>query len=267
MSDGDDGTQFTLLGRIDDVDPLELAQRYAYPDTVGSSFWVRGNMITSIDGGATTAGKSGDLGGPGDRAVFAALRELADVIVVGAATARVENYAGVQLGAAERLTRHNRGQAEVPPIAVVTRSGLLAHDAKLFHRTEVVPLVLTSSAAVDDTRRRLGSFAEVVDASGAQRDSVDLRRALDLLVERGLTRVLTEGGPGILGLFTEQDLLDELCLTVSPVLVGGTAGRIAAGTGAVRSAMELRHALCDSAGYLYLRYTRDRRRGAPDAGR
>ncbi|PRC62562.1 hypothetical protein C6A85_02415, partial [Mycobacterium sp. ITM-2017-0098] len=70
------------------------------------------------------------------------------------------------------------------------------------------PLILTSSDAVDATRRRLGSLAEVVDASGAQHDSVDLRLALGLLAERGLRRMLTEGGPGILGLFTEQDLLD-----------------------------------------------------------
>lgn len=264
MSGDGDGTQFTLLGGIGEVSAHGLRQRYAYPDGLRS--WVRGNMITSIDGGATTGGTSGDLGGAGDRAVFTALRELADVIVVGATTARVENYSGVQLGAAERLARQHRGQAEIPPIAVLTRSGQLDHDAKLLHRTEVPPLILTSRDAAGDTRTRLGSLAEVIDASGAQPDSVDLRTALAVLAERGLLRVLTEGGPGILGLFTDQDLLDELCVTVSPLLVGGSAGRIVAGPGEVRSAMELRHALTDDAGYLYLRYTRDRRRGAIDTG-
>lgn len=258
MSGDGDGTQFTLLGGIDQFGPHGLTQRYAYPDDL-RSWWVRGNMITSIDGGATTGGKSGDLGGAGDRAVFAALRGLADVIVVGAATARVENYSGVQLGAAERLARQHRGQAEIPPIAVITRSGQLDRDAKLLHRTEIPPLILTSSDAADDTRRRLGSLAEVIDCSGAQPDSVDLRAALAVLAERGLLRVLTEGGPGILGLFTAHDLLDELCMTISPVAVGGRAGRIVAGPGEVHSAMALRHALTDAAGYLYLRYTRDRR--------
>jgi riboflavin biosynthesis pyrimidine reductase len=263
MSGDGDGTQFTLLGGIDEVGPRDLTQRYAYPDEL-RSVWVRGNMITSIDGGATTGGKSGDLGGAGDRAVFAALRELADVVVVGAATAQVENYSGVQLGAAERLVRQQRGQAEIPPIAVLTRSGQLDRDAKLLHRTEVPPLILTSSGAVDDTRRRLGSLAEVIDASGVQPDSVDLRAALAALAGRGLLRVLTEGGPGILGLFTAQDLLDELCVTVSPLLVGGGAGRIVSGPGDVCNPMALRHALTDDAGYLYLRYTRDRGRGAED---
>lgn len=257
MSDDGDGTQFTLLGATGKIDPDELAPHYAYPAGLRSC-WVRGNMITSIDGGATTEGKSGALGGAGDRTVFATLRGLADVVVVGATTARVENYSGVQFSAAERVARQRRGQAEVPPIAVLTRSGQLDRDAKLFHQSEVAPLILTSSQAADDTRARLGSLAEVVDASGAEPDSVDLPTVLTLLAERGLVRVLTEGGPGILGLFTAQDLLDELCLTVSPTLVGGNAGRIVTGPGQVRSPMVLRHAYTDDENYLYLRYTRKR---------
>ena len=60
---------------------------------------MRANFITSLDGGATADGKSGGLAGPGDRALFRLMRELADVIVVGAGTVRVENYAGAQLSA------------------------------------------------------------------------------------------------------------------------------------------------------------------------
>ena len=257
MSGDGDGTHFTLLERAGELAATDLARRYDYPDGL-QSCWVRANMISSVDGGATSGGKSGDLGSDGDRAVFATLRELADVVVVGASTAEVENYAGVQFGAAERLARQRRGQAEVPPIAVLTRSGHIDRDAKLFHRTEVTPLILTSSDAVDDTRQRLGALAEVLDASGEQRDSVDLRTALDLLAERGLVRVLTEGGPGILGLFTEADLLDELCVTVAPLVLGGKPGRIVTGPGEVRSDLELRHALTDEKGYLYLRYVRER---------
>lgn len=257
MSGDGDGTHFTFLGGAGELAASDLAKRYSYPEDLHSC-WVRANMIASVDGGATSDGKSGDLGADGDRAVFAALRELADVVVVGASTARVENYSGVQFGAAERMTRQRRGQAEVPPIAVLTRSGHLDRDAKLFQRTEVTPLILTSSAAVDDTRQRLGTLAEVLDASGTQPDSVDLRTALDLLAERGLLRVLTEGGPGILGQFTEADLLDEVCVTVAPLLLGGKPGRIVTGSGEVRSDLALRHALTDESGYLYLRYVRER---------
>ena len=255
MSDNGDGTQFTLLGRIDGIDRDGLAGHYAYPGDLARC-WVRGNMIASADGGATSAGKSGDLGGPGDRTVFAALRELADVIVVGGATARIENYSGVSFSAAQRTARQQRAQAEVPPIAILTRSGVIERDALVLHRTEVPPLILTSCDAAADTRRRLGELAEVVDVSGAQPDSVDLQTALDVLAERGLRRVLAEGGPGILGRLVEDDLLDELCLTVAPVLVGGAASRIVSGPGQVRTGMRLRHVLTDDDGYLFLRYSR-----------
>ncbi|WP_370330762.1 pyrimidine reductase family protein [Mycolicibacterium hippocampi] len=255
MSGDGDGTQFTVLGRIDELGPGGLAQLYAYPSDL-RSYWVRGNMIASLDGGATSDGKSGALGAAGDRAVFAALREVADVIVVGASTARVENYAGVQLSASQRQSRRDRGQAEVPPIAVLTRSGHLEHDARLLRHTEVTPLILTSTDAVSDTETRLGGLAEVLDASGDRPDSVDLRTALALLAERGLRRVLTEGGPGVLGMFTAEEVLDEMCLTVAPVLVGGASQRIVTGPAEVHTAMRLRHALTDDDGYLYLRYSR-----------
>ena len=172
MPDSAAGTQFTVLGPTQTVDDAALGAFYAYPEQL-ERWWVRANMIASLDGGATTGGKSGALGGAGDRALFSLMREAADVILVGAATVRVENYSGAQLAPSARQTRQQRGQAEVPPIAVLTRSGRLDHDAKIFQRTEVAPLILTSSRAVDDTRGRLGGLAEVIDASGADPDSVD----------------------------------------------------------------------------------------------
>ena len=114
-------------------------------------------MIASLDGGATDDGKAGGLAGPGDRALFGLMRQQADVILVGAGTVRIENYSGAQFSPAQRQARQRRGQAEVPPIAVVTNSGEFDHDAKLFTRTEVPPLILTSPQAVADTHGRLGS--------------------------------------------------------------------------------------------------------------
>ena len=255
MSAEGDGAQFATLDRVEQFGRSALSKYYAYPENLRSC-WVRGNMIASIDGGATSDGKSGDLGGDGDRTLFGVLRELADVIVVGASTARVENYSGVHFSAGQRKKRQLRGQAEVPPIAVMTRSGRVARDAKLLNDTEATPLVLTSGGAVSDTRRRLGGLAEVLDASGADADSVDMRVALNLLAEKGLLRVLTEGGPGVLGMFVEQNVLDEMCLTVAPVLVGGKAARIVTGPAEVHTAMQLSHGLTDDDGYLYLRYRR-----------
>lgn len=258
MPDTAAAAQFTVLGAdgapIDGADG-RLADFYAYPADLRRC-WVRGNMIATVDGGATADGKTAALGGVGDRTIFEQMRYAADVILVGAATVRTENYSGAQVPVPQRGERQARGQAEVPPIAVVTRSGNLDPDARFFTRTEVPPLVLTSSAACDDTRRRLGGLAEVIDASGARPDEVDAASALDALAARKLFRVLTEGGPLILSLLIESDLLDELCLTIAPFLVGGKAPRIATGPGEVLTRMRPAHVLTDDDGYLYTRYVR-----------
>jgi riboflavin biosynthesis pyrimidine reductase len=249
------GTQLTLLGSVETIDERRLAELYAYPDGL-SHCWVRANFISSLDGAATVDGKSGELGGPGDRQLFRMMRELADVIVVGAGTVRAENYAGAQLSASQRQDRQARGQAEVPPIAIVTLSGHLDRDTKVFTQTEVPPLVLTCTAALPATRDRLHGIADVVDCSDADPATVDTATMLATLAARGLTRVLTEGGPSLLGTFVEQDLLDELCLTMAPAVVGGDGGRIANGTAAVQTRLRRSHVLADDHGYLYTRYVR-----------
>ena len=255
MADTAGGAQFTELGPTDSIDDARLADFYSYPDDL-QNCWVRANMIASLDGGATDDGKAGGLAGPGDRALFTVMRHAADVIVVGAATVRIENYSGAQVPVAQRHARQRRGQAEVPPIAVVTRSGRLDPDARFFTRTEVPPLILTCADSFDDTNRLLGTVAVVLNASGPESASVDGATMLKVLAERKLFRVLTEGGPHLLSQLIEDDLLDELCLTVAPILVGGLGPRIATGPGAVHSTMRRAHMLSDDEGYLYTRYVR-----------
>ncbi len=260
MSDADAATELTELvaaGATFDTDDYDrIDEYYSYPDGL-ERCWVRANMIASLDGGATDDGKAGGLAGPGDRALFTHLRQAADVILVGAATVRIENYSGAQMSAAQRQERQNRGQLEVPPIAVITRSAEFAHDAKLFTRSEVPPLILTSRDAADEVRHRLGGLAEVIDASGAQSDSVDSAVVLEVLNRRGLRRVLLEGGPSLLGDFIERELLDELCETIAPILVGGHARRIATGPGTAHVTMRRSHLLADGEGYLYARYVKE----------
>lgn len=253
-SDAAANPSLTLLRSSAELSDGDLAGLYAYPEREGT--WLRANFIASVDGGATADGKSGVLGGPGDRSLFNLLRELADVIVVGAGTVRAEGYSGAHLGVAERQRRQARGQREMPPLAVVTGSGHLDRDLGVFTQTEVPPLVLTSRAAVDAARRHLTDLCEVVDCSAGDPHSVDPAALLAALRDRGMRRVLTEGGPTLLGAFIERELLDELCLTVAPYVVGGSAQRICAGPGQVRTAMRCAHVLTDGAGYLYTRYVR-----------
>jgi riboflavin biosynthesis pyrimidine reductase len=257
VAEPDAGTHLTLLGSTESVTEAQLPELYAYPDGL-EKCWVRSNFISSLDGGATADGKSGGLAGPGDRSLFKVMRELADVVVVGAGTVRIENYGGVQLSVAGRQARQARGQSEVPPIAIVSRSGGLERDLKVFTHSEVPPLVLTCTAAADTTREYLGDAADVLDCSGSDPGSVDIRAMLTTLAARGLVRVLTEGGPGLHSSFIDADLLDELCLSLAPELVGGQARRIAAGPGQVQSALRRAHLLADDAGYLYTRYVRQR---------
>lgn len=252
-------THFTLLGPTRELAHTDLAGLYAYPEPPRT--WVRANFIASVDGGATVAGRSGGLGGPGDHTLFHLLRSLADIIVVGAGTVRAENYAGAQPSTGHRRARRDRGQTEVPQLAIVSGSGRLDTHLPVFTATMVPPLILTSAAAAAATRDRLAGLAEVLDCSGADPQRVDEATMLAVLTGRGHRRVLTEGGPSLLGALLQRGLLDELCLTTAPCLVGGDARRIAAGPGQVQTALRRAHVLADDAGYLYTRYVR----GASDA--
>ena len=247
-------TPLSQLGSVRELDDGDLPQLYGYPERDGT--WVRANFITSVDGGATAGDSSGAMGGPGDRLVFNLLRELADVIVVGAGTVRVEGYSGAHVGAAQRQRRQARGQSEVPQLAIVTRSGHLSRDMAVFTRTEVPPLVLTCTAAVDEARNLLAGLCEVLDCSGDDPGAVDEATLLTVLGDRGMHRILTEGGPTLLDSLMDRDMLDELCLTIAPYLVGGQARRIASGPGRLLTRMRCAHVLTDDAGYLYTRYVK-----------
>src|SRR5688572_1564208 len=121
-----------------DLDDGGLAAHYAYPDGLTAPY-VRVNFVASADGAVSVEGRSGGLGTDGDRRVFGTLRELADVVLVGAGTVRVEDYRGAR--------RPTRGRDLPPPIAVVTGSADLDPEARLFTDTRVPPIVLTTAGA------------------------------------------------------------------------------------------------------------------------
>jgi riboflavin biosynthesis pyrimidine reductase len=228
---------------LEPVDDAALAAHYAWPDTPAAPC-VRVNFVASLDGAASVDGRSGGLGTAADKAVFGLLRELADVVLVGAGTARAEDYRGAR--------RPTRGRATPPPVAVVTGSADLDPVSRLFTDTAVPPLVLTVESAPPQRRAALAAAgAEVAVLPRLTPDAL-----LAELGRRGLHRVLCEGGPSLLGALQAADAVDELCLTLSPLLVGGAAGRIAHGpTGASGRSMTLAGVLqADDA--LLLRYRR-----------
>jgi riboflavin biosynthesis pyrimidine reductase len=238
---------------------IALARLYSYPAADAHARpWVRANMIASADGAAVVDGRSGGLSGSADRLVFSVLRSLADVILVGAGTARAEKYRPAQRG--HIWTALREGRPPAPPIAVVTRELDLDLDGPLLADPDeqARTILLTTQAAPADRRSAAESRADVITAG---RDSVTPAAAIDALAARGHRKVLVEGGPNLLRQITDAGLLDELCLTFSPVLEGGFSGRILAGTGLSPAApmpvgLTLAHVLEDS-GSLLCRYLRE----------
>jgi riboflavin biosynthesis pyrimidine reductase len=203
---------------LEALDDNALAAHYAWPAGLAAPY-VRVNMVSSLDGAVAVEGKTGGLGSAADLTVFELLRELAEVILVGAGTVRVENYNGAR--------RPTRSRDTHPPIAVVSASAALDPDSLLFTDTFVPPLVLTLKSAPRARRDR------VREAGGelVLFEQLTPHAIIAELHRRGLHRVLCEGGPTLLGSFHEADAVDELCLTVAPLITGGGAGRITSGTG------------------------------------
>jgi len=216
---------------VDPVDPMAV---YADPPVAAGRPGVRFNMIASVDGATAVDGVAGGLGGEADRALFALLRRLADVVLVAAGTARAEGY----------------GPSPVP-IAVVTRSCRLDWDSRFFTAQFARPVVVTVATAPAEARARAAEVADVVVAG--ERD-VDLARALDVLGARGWRAVLCEGGPTLNGQLAAAGLLDELCLTLSPCLVGGDAKRLLAGPLLPGPPTLTLASACEEDGFLFLRY-------------
>ena len=224
----------------------ELAELYGYPDGLDRP-WVRVNFVSSADGAAAAGGLSEGLSSAADKRLFGLLRELAEVVLVGAGTVRAENYRGAR--------KPSRVTGEPPRIAVVTGSARLDPGTPLFTDTRVPPLIIAGAATEESDRRRLvDAGAEVVITDD---DSVAPEQVVAELERRGLRRVLCEGGPGLFGRLLAADAVDELCLTVSPLLAGGDSVRIAAGPDHPARAMRLAGALTED-GVLLLRYLRDR---------
>lgn len=218
---------------VDDVAALIAAERRHHDD---GRPWVFANMVCSLDGAVTVGGRSGHLGGDPDRAVFAALRAEADVIVAGAETVRAEGYHLARRPDAAAVARRTaRGQTQRARLCIVTRQPSVTGDPPLLAQLPDVdaaaepwerPLLATIEHPATPADPRL-------DRLELGTDGVDLRRLVDELAARGLRRILCEGGPTLLGQFAEQGLVDEWDFTIAATVVGGDGMR------AVRTPVEM----------------------------
>lgn len=223
----------------------ELRERESVPEDRPRVLMV---MVAGVDARTTLGGSSRALGGPADLALLLELRTIADAVLVGGATVRAEGYARL-VGAPDRRERRRRGGlAEDPPAVLVSRSMDLPWDAGLFAAPEQPVLVYTGretppppavSAPVEVVRLPEPTLAAAL---------ADLRR-------RGVSFLLCEGGPSLNGALLAAGLVDELFLTVSPVLTGDDAARTIV-NGALPGPLDLElRWVCEADGELYLRYT------------
>lgn len=235
----------------DVVDDPDLEAVYRYPDD-----WLAVNFVSSVDGGVEIDGHSQALSTPPDREVYWLGSDLADVVLLGAGTATVEEFDGIHPNDRTRDRRERHGLAPVPPIAVVTSGTTLTPDSPVLTDPLVPTIVLTCEATPKSRRDAWTAAGGDVVLAGT--DTVDLAVARRHLRERGLRRIDCEGGPRLFGSLLAAGQVDELRLTLSPVLVAGAAHRIAIGAGIDPQDLELASVLSE-ADTLLLRYLINRR--------
>lgn len=235
------------------MDSEALALAYAYPPLPPNGTWVRANFVSTLDGAATGGdGRSSSINTGADREVFSLLRALADVIMVGAGTARAEGYRRASIRAPWLELRE--GRPPHPAVAIVSRSGDIPPQLRKSRPDSGEVLLITcrlaGAEAIDLACRTLGEKQVIVEGD----ESVDLPAALDAMAIRGLRQILCEGGPHLMRDLTAVGRLDELCLTLAPTLVAGDSIRITAGSPV--TANLLPRLLIESQGSILGRWTR-----------
>ena len=233
---------------VSDIDPVTLYasdRRVPHADRP----WLMLNMVTSADGATSADGVSANLSSPVDRRVFAAIRAVADVVVVAAETVRREGYGPPKTSPEAAAERAARNQSPRPRLAVVSRSLDLDFTAPVFGDNPP-PLLFTVAEPSADRLAQAEAVAEVY-RMGA--DRVDLAGAMARISQLGASVVLAEGGPTLNGQLLVAGLLDEVCWTISPLLAGGDSSRMSKGAPARLQQLRLDRVLAQDH-TLFLRY-------------
>lgn len=183
--------------------------------------YLRINMVSSIDGAISIKGKAIELSSDIDRVVFHSLRSFTDLVLVGAGTMRIEEYKPVSLTIEEQSKRIERNQKAIPPIAVVTRSGEFNFTTDFFSKAVTKPIIITTEIGARVAQNN--GLADIIICGKSQ---VDLNFAIKELNLLGYKNILCEGGPSLNADLLKENLVDELCLTINPILVQGDGKRI-----------------------------------------
>jgi len=243
-----------------DIGEAELRDLYRHPGSREGAVWLRSNFVVSLDGAIQGAdGRSGSLSPASDQRIFALHRAHADAVLVGAQTVRAEGYRAVDLEPWQRDLRAVEGLSDFPTLVVISRSldldpGMVANGSL---DVGTVAVITTAGKTAAELRPLNVAGVEVHQMPGPR---LDLGAAVQLLAEMGLTRVLCEGGPRLHHNLLAAGLIDEMSLTLAPLVVGGSGGRTTAGAPLARPpGFELRSLLLGPDGALFLTYVCNRR--------
>jgi 5-amino-6-(5-phosphoribosylamino)uracil reductase len=207
---------------VDSIDDVQLAQAYPWPH---GSAWLRAMMVLTLDGAVAGAdGRSGSISSPTDRRVLAETRRLSDVVLIGAGTLRAERYTPMRGRTEARPERESLGLAPAPVLAVVSGSLDLPWDEPVFSESAIRPIVLTGAGADPERLAAARAAADVIVLPGTRSVAVE---AIDALHDRGLLRIVCEGGVRLLAEVATAGLMDEVDLSLSPLLAAG--GQVAVG--------------------------------------
>ena len=213
---------------------------------------VRANMVLTPDGGGAFHGRTKAITDSHDQALLGYLRGLADAIMVGSATVQAEHYGTVRLNPASQARREQAGQSVAPPLVVVTGRAQLPTSLPIFDPDGPRTIIATLAASA----KQADALREVADVVVVGEDEIDPARILAALSERGLHRVLCEGGPYLLSQLVESDQVEDMCLTLSPYLTGSQPTTMQPPSTLVNpTRLALRHVLTRD-DLLYLRYSR-----------
>lgn len=213
---------------------------------------LRAVVVGTVTGSTTVSGTSGALGNDTDTALLLGLRHWCDVVLVGSATVKAENYGGVRISGSGREQRRAGGQATVPPIAVVSSSLNFDVNTRFFLEAETPPLILTDNP---DPGRQ-----SVLRSAGArilQVSSTDAEVVVDKLRAEGFARISCEGGPSLYAQVLTADLVDLWHHTVDPTLTGSVEHPLVRGGSREPRRFRLEHWHVDPDSVLFLRYRRD----------
>jgi riboflavin biosynthesis pyrimidine reductase len=213
---------------------------------------VRANMVLTPDGAGAFDGRTKGITDAADQVLLGHLRGHADAILVGSATVQAERYGPVKLSAESQASRLEQGYTAAPPLVVVTARAILSPALKIFAPEGPRTIVATLANSAE----RATELREVADVIVVGEDDIDPLRLLAELRARDLTRILCEGGPYLLSQLVEHDLIDDMCLTLSPYLAGSQPTTVQPASHRDKpTRLQLQHVLTRN-DLLYLRYGR-----------